>query len=85
MPTNSSDEANFLFTGSAEAARRLAGAHTLVQCCRALAISTREYLIDIIDKLERGWPLRRLNELRPDHWARARRPLPLATAPPARD
>ena len=60
---------NFLFTGSADAAKRLAGAYTLVQSCRSLGIDTRAYLIDLIDKLEAGWPLRRLRELVPDRWA----------------
>ena len=27
------------------------------------------YLVDVIDKLERGWPLRRLSELIPQNWA----------------
>jgi hypothetical protein len=63
---------NFLFTGSADAARRLAAAYTLVLSCRELGISTREYLIDIIEKLEGGWPMRRLVELLPHNWAAAR-------------
>jgi transposase len=63
---------NFLFTGSAEAARRLAAAYTLVQSCRALGISTRSYLIDVLDKLEAGWSLRRIGELVPDRWSRDR-------------
>jgi len=60
---------NYLFTGSANAAKRLAGAYTLVQSCRNLGIDTRAYLIDVIDKLERGWPMRCLRELVPDRWA----------------
>lgn len=63
---------NFLFTGSAEAAKRLAGAYSLVQTCRALGLSTREYLIDVVTKIERGWPARRLTELLPQRWAAAR-------------
>lgn len=63
---------NFYFTGSAAAARRLAGAYTLVQTCRLLGISTRDYLIDVIEKLEGGWPMRRLTELLPHNWAAAR-------------
>lgn len=59
---------NFLFTGSAPAAQRLAGAYTLVQSCRALGVPTREYLVDIITKLEAGWPARRLTELLPQRW-----------------
>jgi transposase len=65
---------NFLFTGSAVAGQRLAGAYSLVQTCRALGISTRDYLIDVITKLERGWPARRLTELLPQRWA-AQRPV----------
>src|SRR5690606_19828288 len=49
---------NFLFTGSADAAQRLAGAYTLVQTCCALGLSTRDYLIDVITRLEAGWPAR---------------------------
>ena len=63
---------NFLFTGSDAAARRLAGAYGLVMTCRLLGISTRDYLIDVMEKLEGGWPMRRLAELLPDHWAAAR-------------
>ena len=63
---------NFLFTGSAPAAKRLAAAYSLVQTCRALGLSTREYLLDVITKLERGWPARRLVELLPHRWAEHR-------------
>jgi len=64
---------NFLFTGSADAAKSLAGAYTLVQSCRNLGLSVRDYLIDVINKLERGWPLRRIRELVPDRWAELHR------------
>jgi hypothetical protein len=52
-----------------------------VQSCRLLGISTRDYLIDVIDKLDAGWPLRRIHELVPDRWADVHRPL--AQAPNA--
>jgi transposase len=67
---------NFLFTGSADAAKSLAAAYTLVQSCRNLGFSAREYLIDVIHKLERGWPLRRIRELVPDRWAELHRLAP---------
>ncbi len=60
---------NFLFTGSTAAAKRIAIAYSLVQTCRALGINTREYLVDVLTKLERRWPARRLTELLPHHWA----------------
>jgi transposase len=63
---------NFLFTGSTDAAHRLAAAYTLVQTCRNLGIATREYLIDVIAKLEAGWPARRLTDLLPQRWAELR-------------
>jgi transposase len=65
----------YLFTGSEDAAHRLAGAYSLVQSCRLLGISTRDYLIDVLNKLDAGWPLRRIHELVPDQWARLHGPL----------
>jgi transposase/FtsZ-binding cell division protein ZapB len=67
---------NFLFTGSADGAKRLAAAYTLVQSCRALGICTRDYLIDVLGKLDANWPLRRIGELIPDRWAKDRGLLP---------
>ena len=66
---------NYMFTGSVAAAQRLAGAYTLVQSCRNLGIPVRDYLMDVIAKLEAGWPLRRIGELVPDNWARLHGPL----------
>jgi transposase len=62
----------YLFTGSAKAAERLAGAYSLVQSCRLLGISTRDYLIDVLTKLDAGWSIQRLDELVPDRWAHDR-------------
>ena len=60
---------NFLFTGSARGGERLAAAFTLVDNCLALGVDPERYLVDVIDKLERRWPLRRLSELIPQNWA----------------
>lgn len=60
---------NFLFTGSLDGAKRLAAAYSLVQSCRNLGFGARDYLIDVIGKLEAGWPMRRIVELVPDRWA----------------
>jgi transposase len=59
----------YLFTGSAKAAERLAGAYTLVQSCRLLGFAARDYLVDVLQKLDAGWPMRRIAELVPDRWA----------------
>ena len=72
---------NFLHTGSVQGGNRLATGYTLVQSCRSLGISVPAYLIDVIEKLSDGWPLRRLSELIPDRWARDRGLLPEAPQP----
>ena len=59
----------FLFTGSVRGGQRLAIAFTLVDNCLALGIDPERYLVDVIEKLERGFPLRRLSELIPQNWA----------------
>jgi hypothetical protein len=61
-----------LFSGSAEAAKRLAAVYTLVCSCQNLGINTRIYLEDIITRLQAGFPLRLINRLRPDIWAQER-------------
>lgn len=62
---------NFLFTGSARGGERLAAAYTLVDNCTLLGVDPYVYLLDIIRKLEAGWPMRRLSELIPWTWALA--------------
>ncbi len=60
---------NFLFTGSVDAAHRLAEGYSLVQTFRNLNVNTREYLHDVMTTIEAGWPMRRLAELMPHRWA----------------
>jgi transposase len=59
---------NYLFTGSVRGGERLAIAYTLVDNCTILGIDPYRYLVDVITKLESGWPLRRLSELLPWRW-----------------
>lgn len=59
---------NFLFTGSVRGGERLAAAFTLVDNCILLGIDPYRYLVDIINKLEADWPLKRLSELTPRNW-----------------
>lgn len=65
---------NWLFTGSNKGGRRLATAYGLVQTCIALGIPVRDYLIDVLTKIEAGWPMRRLGELLPARWNELHRP-----------
>lgn len=48
-------------------ARRLAAARRSFTR-RDLGVATHDYLIDVIGKLEAGWPRRRIVELVPDRW-----------------
>jgi transposase len=62
---------NFVLTGSPEGGERLAIAYTVIETARR-AIGTerlRSYLIDVITKLENGYPLADLHALLPDAWA----------------
>lgn len=63
---------NFLFTGSARGGERLAAAFTLVDSCLLLGLDPYEYLVDVIGKLEAGWPLKLLSDLIPSRWAAQR-------------
>lgn len=63
---------NFLFTGSARGGERLAAAFTLVDSCLLLGLDPYDYLVDVIRKLEAGWPLKLLSDLIPSRWAAQR-------------
>jgi transposase len=68
---------NFLFSGSAEAASRMAGAFALVSSCRQLGLPVREYLADVIEQVASGSvKLRKLHRLCPDIWGIRRGLLP---------
>jgi len=62
---------NYLFTGSVRGGERLAAAYTLIDNCTLLGLDGYAYLLDVIRKLEAGWPMRRLSELIPWTWASA--------------
>lgn len=72
---------NYLFAGSAVAAGRLAAAYTVVQSARHTGVPVYDYLVDILQRLEAGWPARRLTDLLPERWAEQRAaPSPQQTA-----
>jgi transposase len=59
---------NYLFTGSVRGGERLALAYTLVDNCKLLGVDPYRYLVDIITKIEAGWPMKRLSDLVPWRW-----------------
>ena len=67
---------NYLFSGSPEAASLLAIGYTVISTCHNLGIPTRDYLIDVMTRLEAGHPLSDIGALRPDRWAIQRGLLP---------
>lgn len=68
---------NWLFAGASTGAPRLAVAYTLVESCRRLGLPVYPYLIDVLQKLDAGWPMRRIAELTPEAWGIERGLLPL--------
>jgi transposase len=60
---------NFLFTGSERGGHRIAVAYTLVENCTLLRVDPYAYLVDVITKIEAGWPMSRLSDLTPQRWA----------------
>lgn len=62
---------NWLFAGSPRGATSAAIAYTLIMSCRELGVSTRDYLIDVLDRVSTH-PAARIDELTPRGWAAAR-------------
>jgi transposase len=62
---------NYLFVGDVDAGMSIAGLYTLVATCEARGINPFAYLADVIPRVQ-DHPKRRLDELLPGPWARAR-------------
>ena len=59
---------NYLFAGSDTGAERLAIAYTITGSCHMNGVNPLEYLTDVIEKLQAGWPQSKLDQLLPDVW-----------------
>lgn len=64
---------NYLFAGSDEGAKRLAVGYTVFGSCHMHGVNPWAWAADVIRKLQRGWPMSRLDELLPNAW-KERRP-----------
>ena len=62
---------NWLHVGSPEAGPKIAAIASIVETCRRLDISLRDYLNDILPKLGE-WPVNLVGELTPTAWKAAR-------------
>jgi transposase len=65
---------NYLFAGSDKGAQRYAIAYTILgSCCHMNLIDPQAYVSDVIEKLQNGWLMSRIDELLPDAWVGPRR------------
>lgn len=62
---------NWLFVGNENGGESAAIALSLIQTCRALEINPREYLEDVMRRIN-SHPFNRLDELLPDNWQKLR-------------
>ena len=62
---------NWLHVGSPEAGPKIAAIASIVETCRRLEINLRDYLRDVLPKLDQ-WPSNRVGELTPTAWKAAR-------------
>lgn len=58
---------NWLFVGNEDGGEAAGIALSLIQTCRAVGINPREYLEDVMRRIN-NHPFNRLDELLPDHW-----------------
>ena len=63
---------NWLFVGNVDGGESAGIALSLIQTCRALEINPREYLEDVMRRIN-SHPFNRLDELLPDKWQKLRR------------
>jgi transposase len=62
---------NWLFVGNEDGGEAAGIALSLIQTCRAFGINPREYLEDVMRRIN-SHPFNRLDELLPDHWQKLR-------------
>lgn len=70
---------NYLFAGSHDAARRIAGLYSLMRTCAQYGVPPLPYFTDVLTKLGAGWPADQLDDLLPHAWTAS------AAATPAPD
>jgi hypothetical protein len=63
---------NYLFAGSDKGAERLAVAYTVFGSCHMHGVDPWAWATDVIRKLQRGWPMSRIDELVPNAWKKRR-------------
>jgi hypothetical protein len=62
---------NFLFLGSDAGGERAAVIYTVLQSAKLNGLDPEAYLADVIDRMAKGHPINRLNELLPWNWIKS--------------
>lgn len=60
---------NYLFAGSDAGARRAETIYSVLGTAALVGVDPVAYLRDVLDRISRGWPSNRIDELLPDAWA----------------
>ena len=76
---------NTLFASSDIGAQRAAILYTLIAACKLADKNAFHYIQDVIDRLSRGWPQSRLDELLPENWVPTLDPPKPPVAPKAKE
>lgn len=59
---------NYLFAGSRRGGHNAAVIYSLLATCALNDVQPDQYLRDVLDKLMRGWPAKKIDDLLPDRW-----------------
>ena len=73
-------ENNSLFAGSHEHAKRHATASSVMKACTMHKLDPYAWMVDVLGKIARGWPVARRAELLPHIWKTMHQPVALITA-----
>lgn len=69
---------NWLFAGSRAGGERAAAIYSVIETCKLNGVEPQAYIADVIDKIARGWPASRWDELMPWNWTAAGVPASMA-------
>lgn len=64
---------NYLFVGGDIGGERAATLYSIIRTCALNGVNPVEYLVDVFGKLASNWPNRRIGELTPYGWAKAKK------------
>ena len=69
---------NWLFAGSVAGGERAAAIYSVIETAKLNGIAPQAHIADVIEKIARGWPASRWDELMPWNWTAATMPVSMA-------